>query len=389
MNKKINIKTSIQQEKEKDIIVSLDLHDYNIYMAALNIRTGEVYCDKNILGSYPELLKELNKLSHLKDRIIIIFEAGSHGFYPCRILESYNFDYRMIAPHSIPVKHRQATDKIDTWENLKDYRAGNLRFVTIPKQSIVDARDLLRKRFKMVTDVVKVKNRIVSHVKRHGHIYTQGSTKWTKRHRQWISQLPLNPTVKTLLKIELRELEENEDMLTEIDGALNSYIEENSEIKKLYMSYTLIRGIGPVCGKILVLEGGDFSRFSHPRKLMSFTGLVPGLSQSGIVYSPSSCPITKQGNKYLRYAFVCASKMYLDFRCMYSKKELKQLPEILSTFITKCQKRLYFRYGILRSKGKHRNKIKCAIARELCAFIWEYTVKIIPYIEEEIFKNAA
>jgi transposase len=387
-NKKIGFISPIHHGS-KDIIVSLDLHDHNIYNVTVDVKNGDIHCDKNILGSYPELLKELQQISHLKNRIMVIFEAGSHGFYPCWFFQKHGFDYRMIAPHSIPQKNRQATDRIDTWENLKDYCAGNLRFVNVPNPSVVDARDLLRKRFSVVNQTVKMKNRITAHVKRHGHIYTLGTTKWSKKHRAWISSLPLEPTAQTLLKIELEELAETEERCIEIDVALDNFLQTRPELKKLFDVYTRLRGIGPVCAKILVLEGGDLSRFSHPRKLMSFTGLVPGLSQSGIVATAPSCPITKQGNKYLRYAFVCASKMYLDYRCLYSEKELNKFSQPVATFIKRCQKRLHTRSKVMSSKGKHTNKIRCAVARELCAFVWEYVVKVLPSIDLEPMKHAA
>jgi transposase len=36
-----------------------------------------------------------------------------------------------------------------------------------------------------------------------------------------------------------------------------------------------------------------------------------------------------------------------------------------------AQNRLNKRYGRLAARGLHRNKVVVAIARELCAFIWE------------------
>jgi transposase len=215
--------------------------------------------------------------------------------------------------------------------------------------------------------------------KRHGFIYSQGKTKWTKTYYAWLKSLQLDSTARCLLEIELEALKQMEDRRKALENALASFFDLHADLKEQLESYQRLRGFGPICAQILVLEGGDLSRFSHPRKLMSFTGIVPGLFVSGT--STPHCAITKRGNKYLRYAFVCASKMYVDYRCLYSSKALEQFTKPVAEFINRCQKRLNGRSQALRRAGKHVNKVRCAIARELCAFVWEYVVKVIPTVE--------
>ena len=41
-------------------------------------------------------------------------------------------------------------------------------------------------------------------------------------------------------------------------------------------------------------------------------------------------------------------------------------------FFFKMQNRLVTRYKHLKAKGKHSNKARVAVARELCGFLWEY-----------------
>ena len=43
----------------------------------------------------------------------------------------------------------------------------------------------------------------------------------------------------------------------------------------------------------------------------------------------------------------------------------------------------------LRKNKKHGNKAKVAVARELCAFIWELAVKVVPALTEWQLRKAA
>ena len=63
-----------------------------------------------------------------------------------------------------------------------------------------------------------------------------------------------------------------------------------------------------------------------------------------------------------------------------AKKETTVLYEA-GTFVRKMQDRLNSRHRHLRGRGKHINKVRCAIARELIMFLWEYSTKIIPELE--------
>lgn len=67
-----------------------------------------------------------------------------------------------------------------------------------------------------------------------------------------------------------------------------------------------IPGIGPVLGLSLAVEIGDISRFSSPSHLRGYSGLTPAVFQSG--EKDARGPITKRGNKWLRYAAVLAAQ---------------------------------------------------------------------------------
>src|SRR5471030_181076 len=63
-----------------------------------------------------------------------------------------------------------------------------------------------------------------------------------------------------------------------------------------------MRGIALINAVVLVAEVGDFTRFSNPRQLMAYFGLVPGERSSGETIRRGG--ITKTGNAHARRALV-------------------------------------------------------------------------------------
>jgi transposase len=55
-----------------------------------------------------------------------------------------------------------------------------------------------------------------------------------------------------------------------------------------------LKGVGPIVAATIVTEVGDFTRFTHPRRLVAYFGLSPGEHSSGSSVRPRV--ITKAGN---------------------------------------------------------------------------------------------
>jgi hypothetical protein len=186
----------------------------------------------------------------------------------------------------------------------------------------------------------------------------------------------------------LNELSSIETQIAAIEKLVTTTINNNDNYAFLVAAYSLLPGFGSVNAKTVTLECPDYSRFVRANAVGNFVGLIPGKHSSGD--SDPAMSITKEGNGHMRKVFVSASKYFGDRRNLYSAKDLEAFPLILQNFIRKCQDRLHGRYKHLKSKGKNVNKVRCAVARELGSFIWEYQVKILPRIDrQEILRLAA
>ncbi|RJT20299.1 IS110 family transposase, partial [Mesorhizobium waimense] len=136
-----------------------------------------------------------------------------------------------------------------------------------------------------------------------------------------------------------------------------------------------MRGIALINAVVLVAEVGDFTRFSNPRQLMAYFGLVPGeQSSSETVWRGgiTKTGITKTGNTHARRALVEGAWAYrMRPRIGRHKVDrIEALPKVVRDIGWKAQVRLCTRYRRLSARGKNANVVNVAIAREMVGFIW-------------------
>ena len=95
---------------------------------------------------------------------------------------------------------------------------------------------------------------------------------------------------------------------------------------KGFENITSISGIGDKSGAILLSAIGDINNFESPKKLASYLGIVPRVSQSGD--KERYGPITKHGNKLARTALVQCTWIAIRFsdylKKYYSKKKAQK-----------------------------------------------------------------
>jgi len=138
------------------------------------------------------------------------------------------------------------------------------------------------------------------------------------------------------------------------------------------------RGIQLIHAVRMVAELGDLSRFSHPRRLMGYLGLIPGEDSSGEHRYQGA--ITKAGNSSARRALVEAAWAYqytAKVSALIARRQV-DVPKAALNIAWKAQVRLCARFRRLAARGVHRNKIVVAIARELAGFVWAIVQHVKP-----------
>lgn len=157
---------------------------------------------------------------------------------------------------------------------------------------------------------------------------------------------------------------------------------EEWHMKPVVLALMGFRGYQIVAAMITVSEIGDIHRFPHPRQLMAYLGLVPSESSSG--GSRAQGTITKCGNGHLRWIFnECAQHYRLPPKVSQELTTRQEaIPKVhrreVQTISWRCQNRLHERGRKLAARGKTRQKVQIAMARELAAFVWEVMRAVMP-----------
>jgi len=121
---------------------------------------------------------------------------------------------------------------------------------------------------------------------------------------------------------------------------------------------------------IFVAELHGIDRFESPRALAAYLGLVPSVHASG--ESARRGSITKTGNGHIRRVLVQAAWQYSRNLTLGGKLRSRRegQPERVVTIADEARRRLTTRYRRLVARGKTKNKVVIAIARELVGFFW-------------------
>ena len=139
-----------------------------------------------------------------------------------------------------------------------------------------------------------------------------------------------------------------------------------------------------------VPELGDLTRFTSPRQLAAFVGLIPSEYSSGA--SRRQGAIAKAGNGRARRALIEAAWAYRHPAkvSQHIQTRIDGLPKPIQTIGWKAQVRLCKRFRRLTGRGKHPIVAVTAIARDLQrAGLIHYTRGRIEISDREKLKKSA
>lgn len=361
--------------KQCSTFVGMDVHKNSIEIAiAQQGRKGEVRSYGNIGGTLSALDKVVRKLVSSGDRLHFVYEAGPCGYQIYRHLTAKGFDCMVAAPSRIPRPSgdRIKNDRRDAVMLARLHRAGELTACYVPSAEDEAMRDLTRARQDAKGDEKKSKQRLSAFLLRSGHKYT-GKSPWSKAYMRWLADIKMPHRAQQIV------LQEYIDTLEQCSARVRRLTEQIRQLVPQWRLFPVVqalqslRGVSLIVAVTTVAELGDLKRFKSPVELMSYLGLVPSEHSSGLRTKRGA--ITKTGNQHVRRVLVEAAWAY-RFRARVSRALLKRqeaLPQPIREISWKAQLRLCSRYRRLWAKGKAKQVIVTAIARELCGFIWAIT----------------
>ena len=300
------------------------------------------------------------------------YEAGPCGFELQRALTARQIPCDVIAPALIPRRagDRIKTDRRDAGQLAVLYRAGALTAIHIPTHQEEAARDLLRCREDIRADLLRARHRLSKFLLRHGRRFTGTKKAWSKRHDAWLRTqtwpiAALDQTHRAYLRAVDEVLARLRDVETDLRALLTLELLQ-PRVERL----RCFRGIDDLTALTIAAELGDPRRFATAPSTMAFVGLVPSEHSSGTKRAQGG--ITKTGNAHLRRVLVEAAWHYRHHPFVSAALRTRQrgAPAAVIARAWTAQQRLHRRYQRLATRGKPKQHIVTAVARELTGFVW-------------------
>jgi transposase len=323
--------------------------------------------DNTITALEKLIRKFLSDASELR----FAYEAGPCGYQLYRYLTGNSLNCIVVAPSCIPRKSgdRIKNDRRDALTLARLYRAGELTPVHVPTAEDEAMRDLIRAREDAKVALRKAKQQLGGFLLRNGHIYT-GRSNWSTAHYNWISDIKMEHPCQ---QVTLQEYVDCVHTCTQRMGRFTTQIRQLAaewRMAPVVGALQTLRGVSLIVSVTTVAELSELSRFDHPAKLMAYLGLVPSEHSSG--EKTKRGPITKAGNGHVRRALVEAAQAY-RYPARITRPLLKRQEgqlQVVKKIAWDAQVRLCDRYRRLIGRGKPKNVVVTAIARELIAFMW-------------------
>ena len=329
--------------------IALDIHKYYSVVAGVDREGKEILpaCRVEHLDLENWLPKHLLRT----DRVVI--ESTTNAWHVYDLLEPLVAEVLVANP--IKVKQiacaRVKTDKKDTFILARLLAANLVPTVWVPPQHVRELRQLISHRRRLAGMHTQVVNRMHSVAHRH-HLNHPKGKDFQAKNTGWQRDESLSGLEKMQLELDMETREHLEKQIERMTRELGRMShEEPWASDMLYLMQ--IGGCGVVTGMTILAAIGDITRFETPKALASYSGLTPGLEQSGVKLRGKG--ITKEGRRELRWVMV-----EVAWRAVKADPHWKKYFEELK-------------------RRMHPNQAIVAIARHLLTMVWYVLTRHEPY----------
>jgi transposase len=362
--------------------IGMDVHKNSITIAIADQgRRGPARTYGAINNDLGALDKFCRKMVSTASELHFVYEAGPCGYGIYRHLTDKGFECMVAAPSLIPKKsgERIKNDRRDAKKLARLHRAGELTAVYVPDLEDEAMRDLTRAREDAVSATRKAKQQLKAFLLRH-HIVFSGRSKWSKAYFNWLSDIAMaHPAQQVALQEYIDAVHENMHRVDRLTDQIKQ-LAPNWRLAPVVAALQAARGVSLIVAVTILAEIGDLNRFEHPDQLMGYLGLVPSEHSSGDKVKRGG--ITKTGNGHARKVLVEAAWAY-RMKPRVSRVLLKRqqgLSDQVRQIAWKAQLRLCTRYRRMAGRGKPKQVVVTAIARELSAFLWAIAKQVKPAV---------
>jgi transposase len=329
--------------------VALDIHKHYCVIAGVD-REGKVLLQA-VRVEHADLEGWLKKNLRASDRVVL--ESTTNAWHVYDLLTP--LVERVVVANPIQVKQiakaRVKTDIRDTLILARLLAANLVPEVWVPPAHVRELRQLLSQRRQFVETHTQILNRMHSVAHRH-HLQHERGKRFNEKNTLWQKDERLSKVEQFQLGLEM----ENRAYIEKQIGRIGKEVAKMSHQKPWAENMTYLMqlpGFGVITAMTVLAAIGEVQRFESPKHLASYSGLTPGLEQSGTKYREKG--VTKEGRRELRWAMV-----------EVAQRAVKSDPLWKHRF-QEMQKRI------------HRNQAIVAIARRLLELVWYVLTRRQPY----------
>ncbi len=240
--------------------------------------------------------------------------------------------------------------------------------VWVPPQHIRQMRQLLSQRRQMVETHTQIINRMHSAAHRH-HLNHERGKRFNEKTTAWQKDESLSQIEQFQLALEM----ENRAYIEQQIGRITEKVSKMSHQKPWAQSMTYVMqlpGFGVITAMTVLAAIGDIGRFETPSKLASYSGLTPGLEQSGTKNRGKG--ITKEGRRELRWALVEAAQMAVKSDPLLKRRfqELQHRMHRNQAIVTIAHHLLELVWYVLTRRESYRHFSEEKIAYKYLSWAW-------------------
>jgi transposase len=278
--------------------LALDIHKHYSVVAGVDFE-GQVILEP-VRIEHADLEGWLAK--NIQPTDFVVIESTTNAWHIYDLLEP--LAEKVLVANPIKVKQiaqaRVKTDIRDTLILARMLAANMIPEVWVPPVHVRNLRYLLSQRRQLVGMHTQTVNRMHSVAHRHHLSHARGK-RFNEKNTKWQQDEELSDSEKFQLELDMSTKEHLEEQAEKITKKLAKMSHQKPWAEDM-MYLMQLPGFGVITGMTVLGAIGEITRFENFKKLSSYSGLTPGVEQSGVKNRGKK--ITKEGRKDLRWAMV-------------------------------------------------------------------------------------
>jgi transposase len=282
----------------------IDLHAKESVLCIIDTQ-DTIHFRKKVSNQINHILEVLDSFTP-KPKVAL--EATLNWYWLVDGLQEAGFEVKLAHPFGLQVikKAKVKTDNRDAFHLARLLRLEALPESYIYPKETRPLRDLLRKRQKIVS------LRAAEYTSLHRTLLQQGivdipAVQAKEFKAKEIEQYFEHPVIQYRCAMELERI----GFYTRQIKILEEIIFGDATEHQDFLLLQTIPGVGKLLASIILYETGDVNRFPTAKQYCSYSRVVPGIAQSSNTVRRGKG--SKQGNPYLKFAFMQAASLAVRF----------------------------------------------------------------------------